>query len=301
MSSRFKHSLLDFKTFEKSSIDQLFAMADEIARDKKAAIPFTGETVALLFFEASTRTRMSFETACARLGTYPLRFDGKSGTSLEKGESLVDTVLNVDAMNPSVLVIRCGDNLDLHELAGKVNSPIINAGWGKQGHPTQALLDAYTIRQNLGTCEKQKVLIVGDIVHSRVAASHLELAKLLNYEVAFCGPAGFIPTQFQGRVFGTLSEGLKWCTVAMALRVQSERHQAESALDNYSQQFGFTTKSLTDLSSKALILHPGPINHGTEMDEEVLSDGRCRVLQQVSNGVFIRQALIHRALREEQS
>ncbi len=301
MSSRFKHSLLDLKTFEKSSIDQLFAVADKIAQDKRTTVPFTGQTVALLFFESSTRTRMSFETACVRLGSYPLRFDGKSGTSIEKGESLVDTVLNVNAMDPSVLVIRCGDNLDLQLLANKVKSPIINAGWGKRGHPTQALLDAYTIRQSLGTCEKQKVLIVGDVVHSRVAASHLELARMLNYEVAFCGPASFIPAQFQGRVFGTLSEGLKWCTVAMALRVQTERHQSESALDNYSEQFGFTAKSLADLSSKALILHPGPINHGTEMDEDVLNDGRCRVLQQVSNGVFIRQALIRRALMEDQA
>lgn len=301
MSSRFKHSLLDLRNFQKSSIDQLFSLADEIAQDRKQAVPFTGKTVALLFFEASTRTRMSFETACARLGHYPLRFDGKNGTSLEKGESLIDTVLNVDAMGPSALVIRCGDNLDLQELTNKVKCPIINAGWGKRGHPTQALLDAYTIRQSLGTCERQKVLIVGDVVHSRVAASHLELAQSLNYEVAFCGPDSFIPTQFQGRVFGTLSEGLKWCTVAMALRVQTERHQAESALGNYSEQFGFTSKSLSDLSRKALILHPGPINHGTEMDEEVLSDERCRVLQQVSNGVFIRQALIRKALMEEQA
>lgn len=299
MSSRFKHSLLDLKTSDKSSIDQLFSVADTIAKDQNVAIPFTGQTVALLFFEASTRTRMSFETVCARLGVYPLCLDGKSGTSLEKGESLVDTVLNVAAMNPAALVIRCGDNLDLKELANKVQIPLLNAGWGQQGHPTQALLDAYTIRQNLGTCSKQKILIVGDIVHSRVAASHLELAKILDYEVAFCGPDSFIPAQFQGRVFGTLSEGLKWCTVAMALRVQTERHQAASALGDYSVQFGFTKKSLSDLSSQALILHPGPINHGIEMDEEVLNDGRCRVLQQVSNGVFIRQALIRRALMEE--
>ncbi|KYG61365.1 aspartate carbamoyltransferase [Bdellovibrio bacteriovorus] len=299
MSSRNNKSILDLRSLEKTKIDFLFSVADKIAAsDKALTFEGFGKTGALLFFEASTRTRMSFETACARWGIYPLRLDGKSGTSLEKGETYEDTVLNVDAMKPSFLVIRCGDDLDLEDLSKKVQAPILNAGWGKKGHPTQALLDAYTIRKHLGSCEKQMVLIVGDVRHSRVASSHFELAEKLGYDVALCGPSEFLPENPKCKVFSSLKEGLSWATVAMALRVQLERHSTKHSLSDYRDQYGFTQKNLQSLSAKALIMHPGPINQGTELDSEVLQDPRCQVLDQVSNGVLIRQALVYATVTE---
>ncbi|MBO9666796.1 MAG: aspartate carbamoyltransferase catalytic subunit [Bdellovibrio sp.] len=297
-SSRTEKSILDLRSLEKTKINFLFSLADQLASNSSLTSKGFGKTGALLFFEASTRTRMSFETACARLGVYPLLLDGKSGSSLEKGETLEDTVLNVAAMKPAFVVIRAGEDLDLYDIAEKISCPVLNAGWGKQGHPTQALLDAYTIRKHLGTCEGQRVLIVGDIRHSRVAASHLELAQKLNYEVALCGPVEFLPVAPTVKVFETLQEGLKWATVAMTLRVQLERHAAKYSLEEYRDQYGFTVQNLKALSMKSLILHPGPINQGTEMDGEVLLDSRCQVLDQVSNGVLIRQALLHEVLSE---
>jgi aspartate carbamoyltransferase catalytic subunit len=293
MSSRTQHSILDLVSLEKEKIGRLFSTADQLALNPFLPSKGFGKTGALLFFEASTRTRMSFETACAQLGVHPMLLDGKSGSSLEKGETLEDTVLNVAAMKPAFVVIRSGDELDFKALAAKLEMPIINAGWGKKGHPTQALLDAYTVRKHQGTIEGQKVLIVGDARHSRVAASHLELAKKLNYEVAFCGPENFLPESAGIKIFNSLAEGLKWATVAMALRVQLERHQVKYSLEDYRKDFGFTVENLKALSATALIMHPGPINQGTEMDAEVLQiDSRCRVLDQVSNGVLIRQAIL---------
>ncbi|WP_374029735.1 aspartate carbamoyltransferase catalytic subunit [Bdellovibrio bacteriovorus] len=301
MLSRQNKSLLNLSSIEKNKIDFLFSVADDIAAKKSLDYEGFGKTGALLFFEASTRTRLSFETACARLGIYSLLIEGKAGTSLEKGETLEDTVLNVAAMNPEFLVIRCGDGLDLASLSAKVKMPILNAGWGKRGHPTQALLDAYTIRKHLGKCEGQRVLIVGDVRHSRVAASHFELAKKLGYEVALCGPQGFLPETADMKIFSSLQEGLSWATVAMALRVQLERHEHQVSLADYRDKYGFTKKNLAALAPQSLILHPGPINQGTELDAEILQDPRCQVLDQVSNGVLIRQSLIYTTVTEGKS
>lgn len=314
MLSRQNKSILDLYSLEKNKIDHLFSLADKFASIQAGAttasdyklINFNGlgKTAALLFFEASTRTRMSFETACARIGIQPIRLDTSGGTSLEKGETFEDTVLNVDAMKPSVLIVRCGDDLDLLALSKKVQSPILNAGWGRKGHPSQALLDAYTIRKKLVSCENQRLLIVGDVRHSRVASSHFELAKKLGYEVALCGPKEFLGESTGHQVFSSLQEGLEWATVAMALRLQLERHENHCSLDDYRNdyrsKYGFTEKNLAHLSSQALILHPGPINQGVEMDPQVLKDPRCRVLDQVSNGVVIRQSLIYVTMSEDQ-
>ncbi|QDK36834.1 aspartate carbamoyltransferase catalytic subunit [Bdellovibrio sp. NC01] len=296
MLSRTTNSLIDLVSLEKEKINILFSFADQISLNTLQIPKGFGKTGTLLFFEASTRTRMSFETAAARLGIYPLLLDGKSGSSLEKGETFEDTVLNVAAMNPSFIVIRSGDELDFNDLSKKLSMPVINAGWGKKGHPTQALLDAYTIRKHLGTCEGQRLLIVGDVRHSRVAASHFELAKKLGYEVALCGPSEFLPEHPSQKVFASLHEGLKWATAAMALRVQLERHEQKYSLETYRDLFGFTKKNLQHLSANSLIMHPGPINQGTELDSDVLHDPRCKVLDQVSNGVLVRQALLYSLL-----
>lgn len=166
MSSRKSASFIDIISLQKTDIERLFSISDDISAKKVFSKIEAGQTGALLFFEASTRTRLSFETACARWGVHPLRLDGKAGTSLEKGETLEDTVLNVAAMNPSFLVIRCGDDLDLQQMQSQVAMPILNAGWGKKGHPTQALLDAYTLRQHFGKdLQGLKFLIVGDVRH----------------------------------------------------------------------------------------------------------------------------------------
>jgi aspartate carbamoyltransferase catalytic subunit len=292
-----QNSLITLQNLEKTKIQDLFSVADAISRGEKVK-QYQGLTGALLFFEASTRTRMSFETAAARLGVHPLSLEGISGTSLEKGESLEDTVLNVAAMKPAFLVIRSGDALDFNVLQTQVPMPILNAGWGKVGHPTQALLDAYTISKHQGALSSQRLLIVGDVVHSRVAASHFELAQTLGYEIALCGPDSFLPANFKGKVFSNLQEGLAWCTVVMALRVQLERHQEKHSLSSYNSSFGLTKKNLIALGQNCLIMHPGPINHGVEFDSEVLQDPRCVVLEQVTNGVLIRQALLQSLLEE---
>lgn len=298
MTFRTNQSLLDLQSLDITQVSSLFSLADHFAviKEKLENQQGFGKTGALLFFEPSTRTRLSFETACIRSGIYPLLLEGKAGSSLEKGETLEDTILNINAMNPAFLVVRCGDELNLKELAEKIQTPILNAGWGRKGHPTQALLDAYTIYRKLGTCQGQRLLIVGDVKHSRVAASHFELAKILGYEIALCGPTHFLPEQTEYKVFDNLEEAFSWAHVAMALRVQLERHTEKHALHEYREKFGFTSKNLKALSGQALILHPGPINHGVEMDSEVLKDPRCKVLKQVSNGVLIRQSLIHTIL-----
>lgn len=303
MLSRPKKSILDLVSLEKTKIDLLFSLADKCSAAESKTFDFEGfgKTGALLFFEASTRTRMSFQTACARLGIYPLLLDGKSGSSLEKGETFEDTVLNIDAMKPSFLVIRCGDDLDLQDLSNKVNSPILNAGWGKKGHPTQALLDAYTMRKHLGGIQGQRLLIVGDVRHSRVAASHFELAKKLGYEVALCAPKGFLPEDTEQKVFSSLQEGLEWSSAAMALRVQLERHAHQYSLADYREKYGFTKENLKSLSPQSLILHPGPVNQGVELDFEIFQDPRCQILDQVSNGVLIRQSLIYIVVSEGNS
>lgn len=245
--------------------------------------------------KSSTRTRISFQTASVRLGLFPIVFDTKIGSSLEKGESYVDTLLNIAAMNPKAMVIRCGEDFNLlkihREEMGNSKIPIINAGWGSFGHPTQGLLDLYTIRESRGYLKDLRLLIVGDVLHSRVASSHFELAKKMGYKIAIAGPGEFYPQVKSLKIFSKLEDGLKWANVVMTLRVQKERHRNIFSMDQYLEEFGLTSHSLKNLSSDGLILHPGPINWGVEMSEDVKEDKRQKILQQVTNGVFIRQAV----------
>lgn len=299
MSSRKKQSLIQFSssenTLSKAQISEIFNLADGLSTGKIKGQTFQGLTGALLFLEASTRTRLSFETACAREGVHPLVFSG-GGTSLEKGETYEDTVLNIAAMEPAFMIIRSGDDLDMEAVQAKISMPIINAGWGRKGHPTQALLDIFTLYKKFGSFESQRLLIVGDILHSRVAASHFELSKILGYELAFCGPTEFLPQWPGMKVMSTLKEGLEWATAAMALRVQLERHDSKYSLSEYRQHYGFTAQNLKALFADSVIMHPGPINQNTELDSGVLQDPRIQVLQQVRHGVYIRQALIHQLI-----
>ncbi len=262
-------------------------------------------TAALLFFEPSTRTRFSFEAASSRAGIHPLILDGGIGTSIEKGETVEDTILNIEAMRPLFFVIRCDDQIDLEKIQKKLDRPVINAGWGRRGHPTQALLDALTVYEKFGTLKNKNVLFVGDIKHSRVVSSHLELSQILNYHVAYCAPDDFLPlassefSQTQPRQFSKLSEGLQWADVVIALRVQKERHESENIflIEDYRENFGLNSVQLKALKNEALIMHPGPINYGVEIELEIVNDPRCVILKQVENGVFLREALLRQILK----
>ncbi len=292
-------SLLDFQSFSSQNVDELFSLANSL-KAKPREPRRSGETLALLFFEPSTRTRMSFESAGFRAGLSPLVFDGGARTSLEKGETIEDSILNIAAMDPKFVVVRCGDEVPLLEISKKISMPVINAGWGVKGHPTQALLDALTMQQKLGSVSGKKLLIVGDVKHSRVASSHFELAKKVGYEIGQCGPKDFLRPDLSKNVFDRLEDGLKWADAVMALRFQFERH-AESvkfSKDEYRAQFGLNLKNISDLGAKGIVMHPGPINHGIELETEVLSDSRSQVLVQVQNGVFMREAILRWLLGE---
>lgn len=238
--------------------------------------------------------------AAVQLGLHPMILSGKQSTSLEKGESLEDTILNVASMGPAVMIIRAGDNLDLPGVAAQLKMPVINAGWSAAGHPTQALLDVYTLQEKGCELSGLKVLIVGDIRHSRVAASHLELSKVLNYQLAWCGPTHFLPDNTDGvKIFENFDQALQWCDVVMCLRVQTERHEISLERDlsaqAYRQKYGLTAERLSRLKPEQWVMHPGPINQGVELDREVLKDRRSLVLEQVQSGVFVRQALLARS------
>lgn len=238
---------------------------------------------------------MSFQTACYRLGINTLLLDTAGGTSLEKGESIEDSILNIAAMGPDVLIIRAPDSLELSRIEKTLPCPVINAGWGVCGHPSQALLDAYTLRERWGHFQGKKLLLVGDIKHSRVAASHFELAPILGMELGICGPNEFLgnpPSHVQ--IFDDLKKAADWSDAIMMLRFQFERHaqQGNFSKESISAAFGLNSRTLGFLRPDHLIMHPGPINHGIEMDEMAIQDSRSVILEQVNRGTWVRQALL---------
>ncbi len=291
-------ALIEISNLDFPKIESIFLSALEFSKHPGSQ-KFAAKTAALLFFEPSTRTRFSFEAAAGRLGVHPLLLDGAAGTSLEKGESIEDTVLNIAAMEPSVVVMRCGDEVDLHGLQKKIKMPILNAGWGKKGHPTQALLDAMTMKANRRDLAKEKLLVIGDVKHSRVIGSHFQLAKILGYEIAVCGPKEFLPDGYQGRYFSRLAEGLSWATSVMALRVQHERHAEKFSVTSYREQYGLNLQKLKSWKSDGLVMHPGPVNYGVELDLDVNQDPRCQILEQVKWGTYVRQALLADVLSQK--
>lgn len=294
-------SLLDLTTLSADEVKKLYSVAERLshegAQDREYFNHRRGLTGALVFFEPSTRTRLSFETACARSGLRTIGLHGAGGTSLEKGETAEDTILNVAAMGPALLVIRATDELDLEAMAARLPMPILNAGWGRRGHPSQALLDLFCLWREGRDLVRERLLICGDIRHSRVAASHLELARMLGVQVALCGPPSFLPerpTDIQ--IFSKLKDGLEWATSVMALRVQLERHRDRPDLTGFHADWGISAQTLSRLSPEMRLLHPGPVNWGVELSHDVLQHPSCRILQQVQGGVWLRQALIERAL-----
>lgn len=254
-------------------------------------------TIANLFFENSTRTRISFELAEKRLSADVVNFSASS-SSVKKGETLLDTVNNILSMKVDMIVMRHPAPGACVFLSKHIDAHIINAGDGTHEHPTQALLDAFSIRERLGTLVDKKVLIVGDVMHSRVALSNIFCLQKLGAKVKICGPPTLIPKHIEKlgvEVTYNIQEGLRWCDVANVLRIQLERQDIKyfPSLREYSQYFGVTRHLLDQLDKEIVIMHPGPINRGVEIDSDVADSNHSIILQQVENGVAVRMAALY--------
>jgi aspartate carbamoyltransferase catalytic subunit len=251
-----------------------------------------------LFFENSTRTRISFELAEKRLSADTINFT-IGNSSVSKGETLLDTVNNILSMKVDMIVIRHSATGAPHFLAKHIPASIINAGDGINEHPTQGLLDAFSIQQKLGTLEGKKIAIIGDIMHSRVALSNIYLLKKMGAEVTVAGPPTLIPKYmkeaFDVRVEYNLKKALEWCDVANVLRIQLERQNQVlfSSLREYNLVYGISRKLLDSLNKEIVIMHPGPINRGVELDSDVADSGQSIILQQVENGLAVRMAVLY--------
>ena len=290
-------------------LDLAHEMSDVNEREIKKLPTLRGKTVVNLFFEDSTRTRISFELAAKRLSADVINFAAK-GSSVSKGESLKDTAQTLEAMGADAIVLRHGSSGSAHRLAhsGWVRSAVINAGDGSHEHPTQALLDAMTIRQALVTnpigsdLSGKKVLIVGDISHSRVARSNLILLKALGATVATCGPATLVPRSLEpsGGIFYSLDKAIDEFApdAVLMLRIQSERMEASffPTEREYSRVWGMNSERLSRLGDSAIVLHPGPMNRGLEIDAASADSPKSKILDQVQNGVAVRMAVLFHLL-----
>jgi aspartate carbamoyltransferase catalytic subunit len=257
-----------------------------------------GKTVALAFFENSTRTRISFATAAARLGADTMNFAAE-GSSVKKGESLLDTVRTLEAMKPDGLVIRHASSGAPEFISKRLGVPIVNAGDGTHEHPTQALLDALTIRDRKDRLEGLNVTILGDILHSRVARSNIYLLTKFGVKITLCGPAMWVPREFETLAPGVrrvtrIEEALEGADVVMVLRVQTERlNEPAIAVDEYVAGYQLTAERLRLAKADAIVLHPGPMIRGLEIDPAVADGAQSCVLEQVTNGLAVRMALLY--------
>lgn len=254
-------------------------------------------TIANLFFENSTRTRLSFELAEKRLSADVVNFSASS-SSVNKGETLIDTVNNILSMKVDMVVMRHPHPGASVFLSRNVNSVFVNAGDGTHEHPTQALLDAYSMREKYGDLSGKRVVIVGDIVHSRVALSNIYCLQKLGAEVAVCGPSTLLPVHIDAlgvKVFNVLEDALSWCDIANMLRIQMERQEQSlfPSLREYAMRFGLTQEKLDALNKEITIMHPGPINRGVEITSEVADGPHSIILPQVENGVAVRMAVLY--------
>ncbi|HMQ01237.1 MAG TPA: aspartate carbamoyltransferase catalytic subunit [Cyclobacteriaceae bacterium] len=295
-----KH-LLGIKNITAKDIDLIFETADNfkevINRPIKKVPSLRDITIANVFFENSTRTRLSFELAEKRLSADVVNFSS-STSSVKKGETLLDTVNNILAMKVDMVVMRHSSVGAPHFLARHIKANIVNAGDGTHEHPTQALLDTYSIREKLGDVGGKKVAIIGDILHSRVALSNIFALQKLGAEVMVCGPSTLIPKYMASlnvKVSHNLLEALNWCDVANVLRIQLERQQIKyfPSLREYSIYYGVNKKVLDSLNKRITIMHPGPINRGVELSSDVADSEHAIILDQVENGVAIRMAVLY--------
>tara|TARA_B110000977_G_C11000179_1_gene463480 strand:- start:152 stop:1087 length:936 start_codon:yes stop_codon:yes gene_type:complete len=301
MGSLSVNHLVGIKELSIEDIELIFQTADNfksvINRPIKKVPSLRDITIANLFFENSTRTRLSFELAEKRLSADVINFSAAS-SSVKKGETLIDTVNNILAMKVDMVVMRHPNPGAAQFLAENVDSRIINAGDGSHEHPTQALLDSFSIRQKLGTVKGKKIVIVGDIVHSRVALSNIFCLQKQGAEVMVCGPATLIPKYIKElgvKVEHNLRKALEWCDVANMLRIQLERMDVNyfPSLREYTMLYGLDKAFLDSLSKKIVIMHPGPINRGVEITSDVADGDQAIILDQVENGVAVRMAVIY--------
>ncbi len=293
--------LLGIKELKKEDIELIFSTADNfkdvINRPIKKVPSLRDITVANLFFENSTRTKLSFELAEKRLSADTVNFSA-SGSSVKKGETLIDTVNNILAMKVDMVVMRHASAGAAKFLSENVNSVIVNAGDGAHEHPTQALLDAYSIREKLGSVKGKKVVIVGDILHSRVALSNIFCLKKLGAEVMLCGPTTLMPkyiAELGVIIEHDLLKALQWCDVANMLRIQFERMDTKffPSTREYVMQYGLTKEKLQRAKKDIVVMHPGPINRGVELSSDVADSDNSIILDQVENGVAVRMAVLY--------
>ena len=300
MSFSVKH-LLGIKELLPQDIELIFQTADTfkdlLQRQVKKVPALRDTTIANIFFENSTRTRISFELAEKRLGADTINFSA-SGSSVSKGETLIDTVQNILAMKVDMVVMRHSASGAPWFLANHIDASIINAGDGTNEHPTQALLDAFSIREKLGNIKGKRVAILGDIMHSRVALSNIYCLSKLGAEVMVAGPPTLIPkhiAELGVKVEYNVGKALEWCEVANVLRIQLERQHKPlfSTLREYSLYYGVNRQMLDSLQKEILIMHPGPINRGVEINSDVADSKQSIILDQVENGVAIRMAVMY--------
>ena len=296
-----KH-LLGIKDLLPEDISLILSTASQfkevLQRPVKKVPSLRDVTIVNLFYENSTRTRISFELAEKRLGADTINF-AASGSSVSKGETLLDTVNNILSMKVDMVVMRHSASGAPHFLAKHIPAAIVNAGDGINEHPTQALLDAFSIKEKLGTLEGKKIVLVGDIMHSRVALSNIYLLKKMGAEVMVAGPPTLIPKYITEaldvKVEYNLKKALEWCDVANVLRIQLERQNQVlfSSLREYNLAYGVSKKLLDGLKKEVVIMHPGPINRGVEIDSDVADSNQSIILQQVENGVAVRMAVLY--------
>lgn len=264
-----------------------------------------GKQIALVFSEASTRTKMSFQMAAQRLGGQCLVIDNVSSSSMSKGETFADTFWTLHAIKPDAFVIRCGGGDPLDQITPESSIPVINAGFGSHSHPTQALLDLFTMQEHFGRLDGLKVLFVGDIDHSRVASSDIKLLKAFGAEVKVCAPESFYQKTIKGvENIANLKEAIQWCNVYVGLRVQFERHVQAGAIEDikkeFTENYSLNSVGLSCLNQGAVIMHPGPVNWGVEFASEVQEDSRLLMWKQKENGVYTRAALMEKVLKVNQ-
>ena len=296
-----KH-LLGIKDLLKQDIELILTTAKQfkavLQRPIKKVPSLRDTTIVNLFYENSTRTRISFELAEKRLSADTINFSS-SASSIAKGETLLDTVNNILSMKVDMIVLRHSASGAAHFLAKHIPAAIINAGDGINEHPTQALLDAFSIQERLGSLEGKKVVLIGDIMHSRVALSNIFLLKKMGAEVMVAGPPTLIPKHIKEAlnvyVEYNLQKALQWCDVANILRIQLERQNEVlfSSLREYNLAYGVSKKLLDTLDKEIIIMHPGPMNRGVEIDSDVADSNQSIILQQVENGVAVRMAVLY--------
>lgn len=293
--------LLGIKDLTTEDIQLILETADNfkevINRPIKKVPSLRDITIANLFFENSTRTKLSFELAEKRLSADVINFSAAS-SSVKKGETLVDTVNNILSMKVDMVVMRHPNPGAPIFLSKKINARIVNAGDGAHEHPTQALLDSYSIREKLGDVAGKKVVIVGDILHSRVALSNIYCLQKLGAEVMVCGPKTLIPKHIDKlgvKVEYDLMKALNWCDVANMLRIQLERQEDKyfPSLREYTMMYGLDAKRLASLDKEIVVMHPGPINRGVEISSDVADSKQAIILDQVENGVAVRMAVLY--------